>query len=44
MKLNIDGSFLAQTGEAGVGVIIRNSEGGGDLDGVKGAFPLCIVG
>nr|CAB3480473.1 unnamed protein product [Digitaria exilis] len=26
-KLNVDGSFVAQTGQAGVGVVARNSQG-----------------
>jgi hypothetical protein len=27
IKINVDGSFVEQTGEAGVGVIARNSKG-----------------
>jgi ribonuclease HI len=27
LKLNVDGSFVVQTGEAGVGVVIRDNRG-----------------
>ncbi|KAM0891113.1 hypothetical protein ACQ4PT_026619 [Festuca glaucescens] len=27
LKLNVDGAYVAQTGDAGVGIILRNNEG-----------------